>query len=117
MIQHVSHSESKFENDVENKPSLSWTELSKLHVGRCQCTECERCHAKSSINTTEEKEQLDQTSECMKTFAQPLFPYKVHNTERNTTRLDVGEVKTNILESAFDTAESVASIGAIVSLI
>ena len=68
------------------------------------------------MNNTDEKEQLGKSSECMKTFLQPPFSYKVLNTERRTPRLDVGEVKMNILEAAFDTAESVASIGAIVSI-
>ena len=114
MIQHVPHSES--EKGADDKPSFTWTELSKLRIGRCQCSKCEKIYTKVSINDADEQEKLHKSSECMKTFSQPPFPYKVLNNERRTPRLDVGEVKINILETAFDTAESVASIGAIVSI-
>ena len=100
----------------EKEPLMTWTKLNEIQIGSCQCCACETLHQKVTIESTKQKDLMHERHISVNTFAKPLLPDRTLSTTRPTYRLDVGEVKSSILETAFETAESLASIGAIVSI-
>ena len=95
---------------------LSWTKISELRIGSCQSNEYTNYTEKLSIGSATQNESKHEMTDSFRSFAKPSFPYKVLDSENQSCRLDICEVKSNILETAFETAESVASIGATISI-
>ena len=113
----IHHSEDLKElTEKEEKPLMTWTKLNEIYIGSCQCCASEAHHHKVTINSTKQKDLIHERNNSVNTFAKPSLPDRTLSTTRPTYRLDVGEVKSSILETAFETAESLASIGAIVSI-
>ena len=97
--------------------SLTWTKLNQLQIGRCRCFKCEinyhRRHGYKSDKTGEiEKQNHEQPL--------PFMPASLkadgENSYRDKYALDYCQVKRNIFANAFETAESILSLGAVVSL-
>ena len=59
---------------------------------------------------------LKQKINCDQEILNRICASKRHNSFFNKHYFDVKEMKSNVLETAFETAESIASLGAIVSL-
>ena len=102
--------------EKEEKPLMTWTKLNEIHIGSCQCCVCETLHHKITIKSTEDKALMHERNISVNTFAKPSLIDRTLRTARPVYRLDVGKVKSSIIETAFETAESLASIGAIVSI-
>ena len=102
--------------EKEEEPLMTWTKLNEIHIGSCQCYACETFQHKVTIKSSKSEDFRQERNISVNTFAKPSLPDKTLSTTRPTYRLDVGEVKSSILGTAFETAESLASIGAIVSI-
>ena len=116
MIKHYIDFEVKSGQHQDQKFPLSWTKISELRIGSCQYNEYANFTEKQSIGSATQNKSKHGMTDSFKSFAKPSFPYKVLDSDNQSCRLDICEVKSNILETAFETAESVASIGAVISI-
>ena len=116
MIKHYIDFDVKSGQHQDQKFPLSWTKISELRIGSCQYNEYANFTEKQSIGSATQNKSKHGMTDSFKSFAKPSFPYKVLDSDNQSCRLDICEVKSNILETAFETAESVASIGAVISI-
>ena len=97
--------------------TLTWTKFNQLQIGRCRCFKCDidypRRHECQSDKTREIEKQnhelpLPFMPASLKANGEPSYCDKYC--------LDYCEVKRNVVANAFETAESILSLGAVVSL-
>ena len=98
------------ENDT-----LSWIKINELCIGRCTCPRCEGDYIKASENRRNDVKETN-INLISKEFVTPSIKNYGEDKLLMKNCLDVYETKLNIVEAAFETAESIASLGAIVSI-
>ena len=102
---------------LEANYSWSWTRINQLPIGRCRCLKCNVDNTKRRRGRPNTKEDIEQTPHIVSgAFAVASFKANEERLTLNKHCFDSYEVKRNVLETAFETAESIASLGAVVSL-
>ena len=98
------------------KNSLSWIKINELCIGRCKCINCGKDTRKPVEDRSNSTTETGYTGKTVNGFFSP----SIHNYKQGAlfrkNCLDVYEMKCNVIEAALETAESIASLGAIVSI-
>ena len=103
--------------NVETNYSWSWTRISQLPVGRCRCSKYGIDFGSDFGSQHHVKEDIGPFNDSVPTkFRKASFKAQHQSSTPSKHCLDVYEMKRNVLETAFETAESIASLGAIVSV-
>ena len=97
------------------KDTLSWIKINELCVGSCMCSSCEEDYIKPFENISKDVKGTN-INKILKEFVSPSIQNCGQGILTKKNCLDVYETKLNIVEAAFETAESIACLGAIVSI-
>ena len=95
---------------------LTWTKLDQLHIGRCNCPKCEINYHRGYGYKMDKREKIETHNFEHVPFRPASLKSSVEKSYSYRHSFDYCEVKRNLLESAFETAESIVSLGAVVSL-
>ena len=116
LIQAPKYHKNGIANDLNGR-LISWTKINQLHAGICHCSKCTRHYFGGNGATNETRTG---ETKYVNTLQHMFLPISFEEIEKSTHMqrhvLDIYDIKCNIINAAFETAESIASLGAIVSI-
>ena len=96
--------------------SLSWIKINDLCIGRCNCINCVKDNRNPAEDRTNGTAETGYTGKIVNEFFIPSIQNYKEGALFRKNCLDAYEMKCNVIEAALETAESIVSLGAIVSI-
>ena len=104
------------EGGCRKNHTLSWTRIDQLTIGKCTCSKCKKKHIQTPATQLKPAIPIDGKENLQNAFIPASFQNHSQCSSRTRKCFDLYDIKCNVIESAFEAAESMANLGAIISL-